>query len=184
MINDVKENKVKSISVCVHWSVKSSKLTKFDLCIFNGLWQTKLNVTAKRKLLTPDRRTDSFRQFIGSTSQKLILYFSESSWKFCGAIRLEQDESFQNWLAIQNGHEWAVADVKYIKKILKINVKSIQYVTFFFPLFLLIGKFVLIYNAAHSVIFQLKIWHVIMSMTDNSYLLSYSNLSYHQFLLE
>ena len=30
-------------------------------------------------------------------------------------------------------------------------------VTFFFPLFLLIGKFVLIYNAAHSVIFQLKI---------------------------
>ena len=64
----------------------------------------------------PDRRTDSFRQFIGSTSQKLILYFSESSCKFCGAIRLEQDESFQNWLAIQNGQDWAVVDVKYIKK--------------------------------------------------------------------
>ena len=88
MINDVKENKVKSISVCVSLMVCE-----------------KLNATAKRKLLMPDRRTDSFRQFIGSTSQKLILYFSESSCKFCRAIRLEQDESFQNWLAIQNGQD-------------------------------------------------------------------------------
>ena len=31
-------------------------------------------------------------------------------------MRLEQDELFQNWLAIQNGQDWAVVDVKYIKK--------------------------------------------------------------------
>ena len=35
------------------------KLTKVNCCtIINGLWDTKLNATAKRKLLTPDGRTD------------------------------------------------------------------------------------------------------------------------------
>ena len=50
-------------------------------------------------------------------NQKLILYFSESSCIFCsGAIGLEQDESFQNWLAFQDSQNIDVDHVKFIRK--------------------------------------------------------------------
>ena len=51
-----------------------------------SLWETKLNATEKRKLLTPDRRTDgrtdSFRQFIDRT---------------CFAIRSKMTSTFYCW---------------------------------------------------------------------------------------
>ena len=72
-----REVKVKVTKFCVGREelINVNKLTKFDFCIINGLWETKLNATAKRKLLTPDRRTDGqtdgqtdgFRQFIDRT---------------------------------------------------------------------------------------------------------------------
>ena len=63
------EVKVKVTKFCIGREelIIVNKLTKFDLCIINGLWETKLNATAKRKLLTPDRQTDGFRQFIDRT---------------------------------------------------------------------------------------------------------------------
>ena len=61
-----------------------NKLTKFDLCIINGLCETKLNATAKRKLLTPDRQTDGFRQFIDRTCfairSKMKRHNQQSPW--------------------------------------------------------------------------------------------------------
>ena len=42
--------KVKVTKSCVGREelINVNKLTKFDLCIINGLWETKLNATAKR----------------------------------------------------------------------------------------------------------------------------------------
>ena len=67
------EVKVKVIKCCVGREelINVYKLTKFDLCIMNGLRGTKLNATAKHKLLKPDRqlegRTD--RQTVFADSQ-------------------------------------------------------------------------------------------------------------------
>ena len=61
------EVKVKVTKFCIGREelINVNKLTKFDSCIINGLWETKLNATAKRKLLTPERQTDrqTGRQF-------------------------------------------------------------------------------------------------------------------------
>ena len=68
-----REVKVKVTKFCVGREelINVNKLTKFDFCIINSLRETKLNATAKCKLLTPDgqtdRRTDGFHQFIDRT---------------------------------------------------------------------------------------------------------------------
>ena len=72
-----REVKVKVTKFCIgpEELINGNNLTKFDLGIINGLWETKLNATAKRKLLTLDRRrdrrmdgeTDDFHQFIDWT---------------------------------------------------------------------------------------------------------------------
>ena len=49
--------KVTKFCVCQEELINVYKLTKFDLCIINGLWGTKLNPTTKSKLLMPDRQT-------------------------------------------------------------------------------------------------------------------------------
>ena len=45
-----REVKVKVTKFCIGRDelINVNKLTKFDLCIINGLWETKLNATAKR----------------------------------------------------------------------------------------------------------------------------------------
>ena len=64
------KHKVKVTKFCIGREelINVNKLTKFDLCIINGLRETNLNATAKRKLLTPDRRTD--RQTDGQTDRR------------------------------------------------------------------------------------------------------------------
>ena len=86
-----REVKVKVTKFCVGREelINVNKLTKFDLCIINGLWETKLNATAKRKLLTPDGQTDSFRQFIDRT---------------CFAIRSKRLKCCTRWNKIQRAY--------------------------------------------------------------------------------
>ena len=83
-------NKLKSVSVCVHLSVKVTKFcvggqelinvykpTKFDLCIINGLWGSKLNSTAKGKLLTADGQTVFTKCF--SIQSTRLVYIAEQT---------------------------------------------------------------------------------------------------------
>ena len=62
------EIKVKVTKFCVGREelINVNKLTKFDFFIINGLSETKLNATAKRKLLTPDGQTDRQTVFANS----------------------------------------------------------------------------------------------------------------------
>ena len=57
-----REVKVKVTKFCVGQEelINFYKLTKFDLCIMNGLWGTKLNTNCWH-------RTDGFSQFIDQT---------------------------------------------------------------------------------------------------------------------
>ena len=56
------KRKVKVTEICVGREelINVNKLTKFDLCIINSLWETKLNANCWCRT---DRRTDGFRQF-------------------------------------------------------------------------------------------------------------------------
>ena len=55
---------------------------------------------------------------LNAKSKIISWFFRESLYILWGhgAIGLEQDESFQNWLAIQDWQNWAVVDVKFIRK--------------------------------------------------------------------
>ena len=55
-----REVKVKVTKFCIGREelINVDKLKKFDLRIINGLWETKLNATAKHESLTPDRQRD------------------------------------------------------------------------------------------------------------------------------
>ena len=55
-----REVKVKVTKFCIGREelINVDKLTKLDLWIINGLWETKLNATAKHESLTPDRQRD------------------------------------------------------------------------------------------------------------------------------
>ena len=60
-------------------------LTKFDLCIIYGLWGTKLNATAKRKLLK-DRQTE------GQTDRRFLLVYRPDF--ICNSVKHERTDSF------------------------------------------------------------------------------------------
>ena len=51
-------HKILTICASLEELINVYKLTKFDSCIINGLWETKLNATAKRSCWRTDRRTD------------------------------------------------------------------------------------------------------------------------------
>ena len=84
-----REVKVKVTKFCIgrEEPIKVNKLTKFDLCIINGLWETKLNPNCWCRT---DRQTDGFCQFIDRTCfaiwsktclQLLTLYYCQRNDK-------------------------------------------------------------------------------------------------------